>query len=234
MGETVDVLGEVHDHRHVVLDDQERQAALFVGRAQTIEQGLDQHRIDAGGRLVEQQHLRLVHQGHGEFEQLLLAEGEIPGMLAALIGEADKVEQFGGLRALRRRVPAEQAEEGCLAQGWRGEHVGLNGHAAIDARLLVGADQSFARNVLGEELGNLAAPEAHRAMVDGKGAGDGIEQGGLARAVRSDQADDGALGHLQADGIVGDDAAEALGHVPELEQSAHPGVSSRWRDRARA
>ena len=44
-------------------------------------------------------------------------------------------------------------------------------------------------------------------------AGNGIEQSGLARTVRSDQSDDGALLDLEAYLVVGADAAKTLGDV---------------------
>ena len=76
MRHAVDLAGRVHDHAHVVLDDEQRDAEFGVGALEPVKQPVDQRRIDAGGRLVEQQHGRLVHQRHGEFQQLLLAERE--------------------------------------------------------------------------------------------------------------------------------------------------------------
>ena len=43
--------------------------------------------VDAGGRLVEQEELRLVQDAGGEREALLPAAGELAGELAAPVGE---------------------------------------------------------------------------------------------------------------------------------------------------
>ena len=60
-------------------------------------------RIDAGGRLVEQQQLRLVHDAGGERQPLLPAAGQLAGELVAAGGEAERVER------LARRVRARSA-----------------------------------------------------------------------------------------------------------------------------
>ena len=51
-------------------------------------------RVDAGGRLVEQQQLGLVHHRGGQREPLLPAARELPGELLAAIGQAELVERF--------------------------------------------------------------------------------------------------------------------------------------------
>ena len=56
-------------------------------------------RVDAGGRLVEKQELRLVHDAGGEREPLLPAAGERAGELVLAVGEAEAA------RASRRRMP---------------------------------------------------------------------------------------------------------------------------------
>ena len=51
---------------------------LRVGALQSVDQPVDQHRIDAGRGLVEQQERGLVHQRHRELEQFLLAKRQLP------------------------------------------------------------------------------------------------------------------------------------------------------------
>ena len=80
----MDVLGEAHDHAHVVLDDEERDAELAVGALQALDHAVDERGIDACGRLVEQQHARAHHQRHRELQQLALAEGELTRHRVAL------------------------------------------------------------------------------------------------------------------------------------------------------
>ena len=62
------------------------------------------HRVDAGGRLVEQQHLGRVDQGAGERQLLLHAAGQAVGEAVAEAVEADQLEQLGcDVRASRGR-----------------------------------------------------------------------------------------------------------------------------------
>src|SRR6185436_4226063 len=51
------------------------------------------YRIDAGGRLVEHDHRRLVHQRAGQRELLLHAAGELIGQAPAELRELRHVEQ---------------------------------------------------------------------------------------------------------------------------------------------
>ena len=88
-----------------------RQAALFIGCLEPIDQAVDQHRIDAGGRLIEQQQLGIVDQRHGQLEQLLLAEGEVARERVALGGKPDEVEQLGAARRGVLRRAAEQRRQ---------------------------------------------------------------------------------------------------------------------------
>src|SRR5918992_2904576 len=74
-GEHQDRIAEAEHERHVVLDDQE----CLAGRVQLADHladPLDQGRIDAAGRLVEHDQLRVEHQDLRELQQLLLAVAE--------------------------------------------------------------------------------------------------------------------------------------------------------------
>jgi hypothetical protein len=50
-------------------------------------------------------------------------------------------------------------------------------------------------------------------IAPASGAGDDVDQGGLAGAVRSDETDDLARREIEADVVQRDEAAEALGHA---------------------
>src|SRR5206468_7674371 len=54
-------------------------------------------------------------------------------------------------------------------------------------------------------------------------AGDGVEERGLARAVRPDQTHDGAAGHVEINGVHRDQAAEAHGDGLRGEQVSAAG-----------
>ena len=59
-----------------MLDDEEGEP-VGVQTADVALDRLDQHRVDAGGRLVEQHQAWAPHQRRGELEQLALAEREL-------------------------------------------------------------------------------------------------------------------------------------------------------------
>ena len=79
-------VAEPADQVHVVLDDEEGVAELPVHPLDIGGKVLQQRAVDAGGDLVEQHHLGVDHHGAAEFEQLLLAAGEVAGELVLAHG----------------------------------------------------------------------------------------------------------------------------------------------------
>ena len=65
-------------------------------------------RIDAGGRLVEDQHLRLVDDRDRKRKPLANAERQIRGALVEIIREAEPFDQLGDARL---RLPRRQVEQ---------------------------------------------------------------------------------------------------------------------------
>ena len=215
------MLGQVHDHRHVVLDDEQRHAHFLIGPLEAVDQAVDQGRVDPRRRLVEQKHPRLVHQRHGELEKLLLTEGEIAGDEAPLLIEPDIFEQGLGPLGHLRRVLGEHVADAFVAVGDRDQHVSDAVHLRIDPRLLEGAQQAQAGDPRDPQFRDLLALEPDRAGIDGVIADDRVEQRRLARAVGADQAGDPPFGHIEGDIVVGDDAAEGLGDAFDLDHLAH-------------
>ena len=114
VGQAVNVLGQAHDHAHVVLDDEERDAELPVGALQALDHAVDQRRIDARRRLVEQQHARAHHQRHRKLQQLALADGKLTCHQVALApgyqaNPGDR-RQAPATRLSRRRSSAHAGE----------------------------------------------------------------------------------------------------------------------------
>ncbi len=58
--------------------------------------------IDAGERLVEEHDQRVLHEGAGEEDALLLAAGELADVAVAHAAEAEAVERLGGALAVGR------------------------------------------------------------------------------------------------------------------------------------
>ena len=66
-------------------------------------------RVDAGGRLVEEQHLRLVHERAGHHQPLREAAGEVEDHRVGALGERELLEQLVGPRAGAGARNAEEA-----------------------------------------------------------------------------------------------------------------------------
>ncbi len=65
---------QIHHHSHVVFNNKESDAEFLVGPFQTINQPVDQGRIDACSRFIKQQNLGFIHQSHGKLQKLLLTK----------------------------------------------------------------------------------------------------------------------------------------------------------------
>jgi len=89
-------VGDIHHQTHVVLDQHDRDSVLD-DRAYHAIDFLRLDRIATGGRLVEQQQLRLAGQRARYFEALQGAIGERGGWTVGIIGKAD-----AGKRRMRR------------------------------------------------------------------------------------------------------------------------------------
>ncbi len=61
-------------------------------------------RIEAGGRLVEEQHFGIVHHGAGDGEALHHAAGEAADHVVGAVGQLEAFQQFGGAASSRSRA----------------------------------------------------------------------------------------------------------------------------------
>ncbi len=173
-------VAEAHDDVHVVLDDQERQP-LRVEPADVALDVLDQDRVDARGRLVEQDELRPAHQRRRELEQLPLAVRELSAAQVGMREQPELVEQ------LVRACPLGGLDRGAADGSTRvldGEREVLDERQLReDPRLLEGADESVAARADRGAGRRTALPaEADRPGVRLQVAGDEVEDGRLARS----------------------------------------------------
>ena len=201
-------VAQAHDEVHVVLDDQERQTA-GVQLADVALDRLDHHRVDAGGRLVEQHESRLAHQQRRELEQLALAERQRAGAVVRDARQPEFLEQRVA-RAPARRVPAPGAGATAMAAGRATARFSSTVSSEnTRARWNVRASPARARRV-GSGRRTALPAKRHGARVGRQVAGDQVEGRGLARAVRPDQRGDASLLDREAAAVDGRDAAEAL------------------------
>ncbi len=194
-----------------------RHAKLGVRAAETVDKTVDERRVDARRRLVQQQELRLVHQRHREFKELLLPEAEASRLVTALLVETDETEKIARMGIRRRRHRAEKRQQAPLRLARTDRHIFRAGHVVIDACLLIGAEQPAARDGRGAEMPDGAALEQDVAAIDGMGARNAAEQSRLAGAVRPDQPRDLTLPDRERDTLIRNDAADAWSHSARRE-----------------
>src|SRR5580700_11826614 len=87
-----DVIRQVHDDPQVVLDEHQRRSELLVGFDEVTAHGallVDRH---PGHRLVQQEELGAGYERPRQFDALLQAVGEAANDLAAVLGDAEQLE----------------------------------------------------------------------------------------------------------------------------------------------
>ena len=214
----VRVVGEPADDVQVVLDDADR-AALLAHRLDQVEHRVDPLRVDAGRRLVEQQHLGLGGQHPGQRDQLGLAVRQRAGRHVGELGHADEpqpVHRLARVVAPRRAStrPWAKASVAKFSPGWSCTAIitfcrqdsRLNSRTSWNERTM-----PLRATCVGFEPDELLAVQlAPSRASGGMNAGEQVEHRRLAGAVRADEGGDRALAQLDVQVVGGDDAAEAL------------------------
>ena len=94
-------------------------------------------RVEAGERLVEHDHLRVVHQGRGQLQPLLHAAGQLVRPIRPPVTKAQLVEKASGRSGGLRTVDPVQSGEvdQLFPRGHRGVEAPLLGHVAPAAAI---------------------------------------------------------------------------------------------------
>ena len=98
VGDDDEVVAEPLDDVELVAGEQHGDAAVGA-LAQHVDDGLDRHRVESRERLVEHEHLGVVHERGRDLRALLVAEGELLDRLVGALAEAELLEQRCGVRA---------------------------------------------------------------------------------------------------------------------------------------
>ena len=181
-----DRVGEPHHDLHVVLDDQDgqvrRQPADQIDRAPGL-RGAHPRR-----RLVQAEEHRLRGEGDADLEVPLLAVREVRGELRLLPTEPDGVEdrpRAVDQVAVRAVVPVDGPG---VAPRLHGDaHVLEGARAGQDVRHLVGAGDRLPGDRVRRQARDILAVEDDAAARRPQHAGQAVEEGALAGAVRSDE-----------------------------------------------
>jgi hypothetical protein len=194
-----------------VVRAEEHRAALTAERKDELAHGLRGIRVEAGGRLVEEEDPGLVQRGAGDGHLLLHATRERRDRLGAPLPEPHEPQEALGLRARRRAVEAVQrrVEDQVVPRGLTFVQAGLLGEDPDRcADLRVVAPET--------EAADLGAP--------GRGRDERAQQTqgrGLAGPVRPEVAEHLALVHLEVDAVDRGERAEALRELVGAEDCAH-------------
>lgn len=92
----IDVVSQVPDDAHVVLDEGDGELLVGDELADKPDHLLGHGRGKSRGGLVQEQKRRAEGDDAGEGEKLLLAVGELAGGLVGFVGEADKFQPLHG------------------------------------------------------------------------------------------------------------------------------------------
>ena len=213
---------------------------VIADREQQFAQGRAFARVQAGGGLVEAEQRGLGAHRARDLEAALIAIGQIAGGVVGAVEQPDALQPQRRQidRALFRRAPGRRADQAEKRQSrrphqrvvLRHHQVFQRGHAGKQPDVLEGArDLCLFRNaeiVQPFELDGAAVVmrQPHRAAGGFVEAGDAVEHGGLAGAVRSDQRGDLAPLGRERQVVDGDDAAEPHGQAIDGQDAiaAHP------------
>ena len=199
--------------RNLVLDDQDGLPADAL--AQHTEHRLNLGFGQTGERLVEQQHLRLGQDRHGDLQPAFLAQAQI---LHQPVAHALQVEGFQRLDDFRivalafAGVEQQRQHRRRAVRAEKGQHQVVDDAEIVERRGELERPHQAARDpLLRRHAGDVFAMVVDRSFVGRKKTGQQIEKRGLAGAVRADDAGDLVFAQQVADVIDRDLLAEPLG-----------------------
>ena len=197
VGEPLGLLDVVRRH-------QDRRA-LAAQRVDQRPQLLADLRVEPDGRLVEQQQPRPVHERAGDQQPPAHPAGELVARRVGALGEVRDLQRAVDRGAALVARDAVQARED-------GE---VLARRELDVEVVeLGTTPHCARACL-ESPGTSKPSTLDLARVGDRLRGEHLHRRRLAGAVRPEQADAGALGHVEVEPVDRGDVAEALGHAPE-------------------
>jgi len=201
-------VGRGHDHAH---------AGTIA--ADAVDQGpelLPRERIDAGGRLVEDQQVGIVHERRAQPHLLLHPPGQLSGGAIRKPAESRGRQQGGDPGRPFAAPLAEQA----------GEEVDVLEHAQLHRQVLaesLGHERDpRADGAAVPHVGDVATEHGHAARLDPLGSGNEAEQGRLADPVGTDEPHHAPGGNLHAEVTEGGHGAEAVREPADRRDHVRP------------
>src|SRR5579875_130034 len=218
-------VGQAPEEAHLMVDDAESCAVS----AQVAQHGVEIRDLVLAKprrRLVEKKKLGLAHKRHGNAQHLLVAVGEAGGRLVGKRREPAKHQDTLDLlpqrlvvtRWMQQGHHAPQAQLALELEMSRDQHMLGDAELREELRILKGLHDAQGGNLMG--LGAVERPilpdqPAARRSID---AGDEIKKRRLARAVRSEHADDLLARDREGNAGDGRQPAEALGEGVDFKE----------------
>src|SRR3546814_619815 len=212
--------GDAARHRHrlllVVGDDHEGDAGLFLDVHQ-LELGLRaQVLVERAERLVEQQHLRLLHQAARESDALALAAGKL---VRLALGEGAELDHLDHLvdAPLDLRL-------------WHAVLLQAEGDVLLDVHVReerIGLEHHVDRPLVGRHARHVPAFQQDLAPAGDFEAGQHAQQGGLAAPGGPEQGEELALVDVEGDVVDRDEVAELLRYADDLHVRLLVGIVPR-------
>src|SRR5689334_23808551 len=210
-----DAVREIHDHAHIVLDQDDGRAELVVDLQDEPAHVLFFFHVHPGHGLVEQQQLRFHGESAPELDALLQAVRQPPDRRPADVLDLQKIDDLLDLGAMLellapRGSPVDHLlhEAGFHLQGAPGHQVVERGHAAEQRDVLEGAGDALQRGLVRIDAAALRALEGNRPLLRVVETVDDVEKRRLPGAVRSDDGADLVLADIEGHGLQRDDPAE--------------------------
>jgi hypothetical protein len=225
-----DMVRKRRHHRQVVLDHEHR--AVRRDLADQRSDALDVRMGHAGGRFVEQHHLRVEGERGGDLERTLAPVGQLHRGRRGKAAEPDRFNELLGapVQRVERARGAPELERTATLALQRDAHVLQHREVGKHRRDLERAHQPLARDLRRPRAGYRLSVEQDLARGRGQEVGKQVKAGGLARAVGTDQGVDRAAAHVQVDTLDRDKALELLGESARLQNDivghAPPGGSA--------
>jgi len=219
-----DLVRNVHDERHVVFD-QENGGPGVPDLAYQFSELVGLAHIEAAGRLIQQQKVRIRSQGARELDHAALPEGKRARHPRRAACEADvvdprhcRVSNGAFFPALPRRFQTAPGELAPRTAMLAHHHVLEHAYLKKQARILKRARHTRLCDLVGLEPADVLSLESHAARFRLEQAGNHIEQSGLSGAVGADDRLDLALVHIERNVVHRDHAPEGPAHVFYFKQ----------------
>ena len=172
--------------------------------------------VQPGGRLVEQQQLRLQAERAAHLHDLAHSVGQVRDPLLPVVGELQEVDDVFHAAPVLELLSPHRGEEQEMGQRRRApvdmtadEEVLQDGGVLEELDVLEGARQAERRDAMRRQRGDVAAREPNAPAVGGVDAAHQVEERRLAGSVRSDDGEHLALLDVEAHVVDGTNAPEA-------------------------